>query len=169
MIRHSEGYVAFLPNREGNKKVDECMYNSSVIRPSFATLFFYKFCKFFCYAPCLSTNGILQSKLMFVCQDYFKGTVKLMWLIFIIKIAWTAGMIWKSFQIINGPQIKSSSLMRERNSKFCWPVVGFIFLQEKWLYLHLLFKLLFIINFKRFWKWLYMFWGHYILRRCRVT
>lgn len=40
-------------------------------------LFFYKFFEFFCYVLCLSYNRILQSKLIFVCQDYFKGTAKL--------------------------------------------------------------------------------------------
>ena len=119
-------------------------------------LFFYKFFEFFCYVLCLSYNRILQSKLIFV-RIILKVQQSFLWLISITKIAWTAEMIWKSLWIINGPKIKAFSLMRERNSQYCWPVVGLIFLQEKHIYLHWLFNLLLIPTFEQFWNLLYSF------------
>lgn len=61
MIRHSEGYVAFIPNSEGNKKVDECMYNSSVTGQVLLL--------------CFSTNSTSSSVMLhaYLLMEYYKA------------------------------------------------------------------------------------------------
>ena len=133
MIRHNECHITLNPNRRRNKPES---LSESVEFSSEAN-----FCHFIGFSRTFSSSSIMLC--VYLIMEYYKANYflfvrlilkvqrRFLWLIPITKTAWTAGMIWKSLSIVNGPKIKAFSLMREGHIQYCWPVVSFIFFSGK--------------------------------------
>ena len=77
-----------------------------------------------------------------------------LWLIFIIAISWTTGMIWKSLGIINEPKIKAFSQWEKEMFSSAY-LTGLFFPFRRSELTCFTFQV--VIDFERFCKWLYIF------------